>query len=507
MSQRNWMDILKLKETGEIQRMGIPFSTKKKDYFYDTGTSKVVELEAEEKKIFNALFDPGTSPEQIDQMITMFGKQEQLLGVINSEHLLDNPVLKQFVQINDYYKEETMKIEQLIIDLTGRCNLRCKYCFYNEYYEGNRNFNTNDISFKTAKKAMDYAYQHRHSEHLSITFYGGEPLLNFEVMKQCIDYALESFVDCNLGFSFTTNLTLMTEEMAEYLGNVPNLSIVLSMDGPAHIHNMARVYSNDRPTFDDAYRGLKLIAKAAKKYGKISLMFNVVLMPPYKEEKFNQISDFFSNLEFLPLGTEVRASYPSKGTVPKSYYINLQEKGDSYITDTNWYEWAEKKSEGKDFISNKLNLYSNILEASLIKIHNRPVYDTPIGISYRNGCCIPGQRRLYVCTDGTYKVCERVGNSPSIGNVDQGIDVYAIEKYYLKKYDCESIKYCSKCWALRLCDICYAQCYDEEGINIGEKCGYCDDTRERLKSWLIKYYEAVEENMDLIHKIDKIKIS
>lgn len=85
--------------------------------------------------------------------------------------------------------------------------------------------------------------------------------------------------------------------------------------------------------------------------------------------------------------------------------------------------------------------------------------------------------------------------------------MYAIEKYYLKKYDCESIKYCSKCWALRLCDICYAQCYDEEGINIGEKCGYCDDTRERLKSWLIKYYEAVEENMDLIHKIDKIKIS
>lgn len=507
MEKRDWNAILKLKETGEIQRMGIPFSTKGKDYFYDTGTSKVMELEADEKKIFDALFDLGTSLEQINQIIASYGEHEQLLSVINSEHLFANPILKQFVQLDEYYKEEAIKIEQLVIELTERCNLRCKYCIYNEHYKGNRNFNSNDISFETAKKAMDYAYQHRHPEHFSVTFYGGEPLLNFDVMKQCIDYALENFVDCNLSFSFTTNLTLMTEKIAEYLGNVPNLNIVISMDGPAHIHNMARVYSNNRPTFDDAYRGLKLIANAAKKYGKISLMFNAVLMPPYKEEKFSQISDFFSNMDFLPLGTEVRASYPSKGSIPESYYSELKGKGDSYVDDANWYEWSEKKSKGKDFISNKLNLYTNVLVASLTKIHNRLVYDIPIETNFRNGCCIPGQRRIYVCTDGTYKVCERVGNSPSIGNVEQGINVHAIEKYYLNMYDCESIKYCSRCWALRLCDICYAECYNENGINIGEKCSSCDNTRERLKAWLIKYYEAVEENMDLINKIDEIKIT
>lgn len=74
-----------------------------------------------------------------------------------------------------------------------------------------------------------------------------------------------------------------------------------------------------------------------------------------------------------------------------------------------------------------MNLYTNVLEASLTKIHNRPVFNEPINISYCNGCCIPGQRRLYVCTDGTYKVCERVGDSPSIGNVDNGVDTEAIK--------------------------------------------------------------------------------
>lgn len=507
MKQRTWDTILKLKEKGEIQRMGIPFATKRKDYFYDTGTGKVVELELEEKRIFEALFDPNTNIGQTQQIISTFSEQAQLLEVINSEHLLANPLLKQFIQLSDHYNEETMKLQQLIIELTGRCNLRCKYCIYNQYYEGNRDFNDNDITFETAKKAMDYLYQHRHPERLAITFYGGEPLLNFKVMKQCIDYALENFKDCNLSFSFTTNMTLITEEIAEYLGKVPNLSIVLSMDGPSHIHNMARVYSNNRPSFDDAYRGLKLIAASAKKYGNISLIFNAVLMPPHTEEKFEQISNFFSDMDFLPKETEVRAAYPSKGTVPESYYLELKEKGYSLNDSADWYKWAEKKSEGNDFIDNRLNIYTRIMELSLTKIHNRPVYDKPIEISYYNGCCIPGQRRLYVCTDGTYKVCERVGSSPNIGNVDQGIDVQAIEKYYLKEYECKSIDYCAKCWALRLCDICYADCFNENGINIEMKCSYCDGIRTRYKNWLIKYYEAVENNMDLIKWIDKIKIN
>lgn len=224
-------------------------------------------------------------------------------------------------------------------------------------------------------------------------------------MKQCIDYALANLTECNLSFSFTTNLTLMTEEIADYLGLVPNLSIVLSMDGPAE--------------------------------------------------------------------------YPSKGTVPESYYLELQEKGYDVNAPVNWFQWAESRSKNKDFITNRMNLYTNVLEASLTKIHNRPVFNEPINISYCNGCCIPGQRRLYVCTDGTYKVCERVGDSPSIGNVDNGVDTEAIKKYYLHEYEEKSIRNCSNCWALRLCDICYADCYDQNGINVQMKAGYCEEVRER----------------------------
>lgn len=507
MKQRTWDTILKLKETGEIQRMGILFSTERKDYLYDTGTGKVVELKDEEQKIFDALFDAETSLKQAEEMIIKFDKQEQLLDFICSEHLLDNPVIKRFIELDGYYEEEVIEIKQLIIELTERCNLRCKYCIYNEYNKGNRDFANKDISFDTAKRAMDYAYKHRNPEQFAITFYGGEPLLNFKVMRQCIDYALENFTDCDLSFSFTTNLTLMTEEIAEYLAKVPNLSIVLSMDGPAQIHNMARVYSNNKPTFADVYRGLQYIAKAALKYGRTSLIFNAVLMPPYTEERFDQISDFFSNMDFLPVGTSVRASYPSPKTVPESYYAELQEKGYSLDTPDNLVEWVERKSKGKDFLKDKLNLYADYMQSSLVKIHNRIVLETPAGFSHFNGCCIPGQRRIYVCTDGKYKICEKIGNSPNIGDVDKGLDITAIKKNYLKEYECASIEFCSKCWALRLCDICYANCYNENGMDIQMKCSYCDSIRARYKNWLIKYYETVESDMELIKRIDKIIIS
>lgn len=112
-------------------------------------------------------------------------------------------------------------------------------------------------------------------------------------MRQCIDYSLEKMKDVELSFSFTTNLTLMTEEIAEYLAKVPRLSILLSMDGPEEIHDLARVKRNKQGSFQDAFTGLQILAEAVKKYNNTHLGFNAVLMPPYTVERFNKINDFF----------------------------------------------------------------------------------------------------------------------------------------------------------------------------------------------------------------------
>lgn len=498
--------LVEIKKRQDFKRQGIPFDTKYNSYFYDTGTGKVIMLDEESKKIIKALFDMNVSVEEFTHIL-LTELTDDIAQFIKSENILCNPPVEHFLPLGEYMTEENIKCEQLIIELTGACNLRCKYCIYNDYYEGNRAFNTDNIDFETAKKGMDYVYQHRNPEHLSITFYGGEPLVNYDVMKQCMDYSLENFKDCKLSFSFTTNLTLMTKERAEYFAKIPNLSILVSIDGPEEIHNMARVYRNNMPTFEDAFNGLRVLAEAIKKNHNASLIFNCVLMPPYTKEKFEKINTFFESLDFLPKNTKIQATYPSPGSIPESYCRDLENIGiNPYENSIDWIEWAKEKSGSNPILENRRNLYSTVLESSLARIHNRTLYDKPMGIYFQNGCCMPGQRRLYLCTDGTYKICERIGSSPSIGNVEEGINLELIRKYYLEDYEEASIEDCSKCWAIHLCDVCFASCYNENGIDKEAKRLLCGEVRSRFKRWLSEYYETLECNPQRIEEISHIKV-
>ncbi len=90
---------------------------------------------------------------------------------------------------------------------------------------------------------------------------------------------------------------------------------------------MARVYSNNRDTFDDAYRGLKYVAASAKKYGNITLTFNSVLMPPYTEERFDKINDFFSNIDFCQRERMCKLHIQVKELFRKATIWSYKKKG------------------------------------------------------------------------------------------------------------------------------------------------------------------------------------
>lgn len=500
-------ELYDLKRTKQFRRMGKLFYTSQSTYLYDTGTGKVVKLDQNSKKLFEALFSEETNDAEFLSILNGIDTQKEVLAFIDKEHLLCNPPVIEFALVNSHYFEKDLECGQIIIELTGNCNLRCKYCIYNDFYEGNRSFNTSNIDFETARKAIDYAHAHRDPNHFAVTFYGGEPLLNFSVMRQCIDYCLNTFVGEEIYFSLTTNLTLMTEEVAEYLAQVPNMGILASIDGPEEVHDMARIKANGKGSFQEAYRGLKILSKAIDKYKKTRLSFNAVVMPPYTTERFNLINDFFESLTFLPESTEVRATYPTVGTISETYLNDLQIRGLAVTEEARLADWAREKGETDNFSGPKRNLYTKSLEDALVKIQNRPLYQKPMNHFHRNGCCIPGKRRLYVCTDGSYRVCERVGTAPVIGNVDIGIDVNAVISKYINEYDEQSLPDCSNCWAINLCDVCYALCYDEQGMNVNMKKAECIHLRERFVKWLQYYHELLEREPDKIEEISQIELS
>jgi len=125
---------------------------------------------------------------------------------------------------------------QIVLNLTENCNLRCKYCFFSESYDNTRNRTDKIMSEKTAIDALDYYFKefkkvlmYNPGKKCVVTFYGGEPLLNFEIIKKCVEYTKENCPSEYI-FSITSNGLLLQNEIAEYLVS-NDFYISVSLDG------------------------------------------------------------------------------------------------------------------------------------------------------------------------------------------------------------------------------------------------------------------------------------
>lgn len=498
--------LITLKQSEKMYRQGVSFRTDGNAYFYDTGTGNVVHLDAANAPIINALFDDRIDCLEFQDLLDDDETVDSIVNFLQKEHLLMRPDGAHFVDLNKYICEKGLECQQLIIELTGQCNLRCKYCVYNEQYEHNREFNEECIDFNTARKAIDYAYAHKSNKNFAIGFYGGEPLLNFKVMKECIDYCLNTYKEVSPVFAFTSNMTLMTKEIADYLARIPNMSVIVSLDGPKEIQNTNRTFANGAPTFDAVYRGIRILSEAIKENNSnCQLNINSVFMPPFTQERFEQINEFFESLTFLPENSGVTATYPAPGSIPNDFLSRENGQEETQGNEIEWVSWALDKVKQTGELPNSPNLYSSLMRRMLGDIHNRRVTKLPTDEHCWNACCIPGNRRLYVCTNGTYKLCEKMGESPCIGNVDTGVDFSAVKRYYLDQYEKASLPDCANCWAVNLCSVCYCSCYNETGVDIELKRKTCQYAKETALMWLSMYYEIYENNPSLIEQISRLE--
>lgn len=157
-------------------------------------------------------------------------------------------------------------------------------------------------------------------------------------------------------------------------------------------------------------------------------------------------------------------------------------------------------------INSKELFISSDQNINLAIIHNRYIVHEPMKYYYFNGCCIPGVRRLYVTVNGDFRVCERVGNSPSLGNVDRGIDIDSVKKTFVNTFMEEAVKFCNDCWAVHLCTNCYVDCFDENGINLSYRHRSCRRMRYSIEGDLISYHEILEKNPEALISLSEIKL-
>ncbi len=156
----------------------------------------------------------------------------------------------------DIYEEVIPKIEKrmpvvkaLCLHIAHDCNLKCKYCFAEEgEYHGKRSL----MSFETGKKAIDFLIKASGTRrNLEVDFFGGEPLLNFNVVKDIVEYArsVENENNKNFRFTITTNGILLDDEIQRYVNeNMHN--VVLSIDGRKSVNDSMRVRAGGQGSYD-----------------------------------------------------------------------------------------------------------------------------------------------------------------------------------------------------------------------------------------------------------------
>ncbi len=140
-------------------------------------------------------------------------------------------------------------VKAMCLHLAHDCNLRCDYCFAKGgAFAGRREL----MSEQTAKAAIDFLIQASGTRrNLEIDFFGGEPLLNFEVLKETVSYArsIEAAHNKNFRFTVTTNAYRVTDEMRDYINKEMN-NVVVSIDGRPHVHDAVRKTAGGRGSYD-----------------------------------------------------------------------------------------------------------------------------------------------------------------------------------------------------------------------------------------------------------------
>jgi len=344
------------------------------------------------------------------------------------------------------------------------------------------------MSLDTACRAIDHlAQSSRYKDDVGIAFYGGEPLIRFPFIQSCVQYARKMLRKKHLKFSVTANSTLLTPDIAKYFVQ-EDFGVHVSLDGPENIHDQYRKDVHGIGSFQRTISGLKMLYDA---YGdqKHNITLSMVYTPPFSEEKVSRVAELWDEFSWLPRDMSLSITY-AQGLFPLLKDMQNQNKIDFSL-----FNWARNRY--VEAFQNGISAHPiayNLIEKELANLYQRQTMTAPRGKYHLNGCCLPAVRKLFVSVNGTYLLCERMGVAPKIGNVFTGIDVECVNKIYVKEYEKESLPFCSECWALQICKICYVHAFNNGQIDLRRKNEYCLGQRQMTLEYLRLYCSLLEIN-------------
>jgi len=406
-----------------------------------------------------------------------FKKIKNILKEINFILSTSNIIANKGINTFNFIKDRCLKSGKFTLMVSQDCNLRCKYCYGGESgrYKTSGERMSREVAIKSIDLLLKYA---RNAKHYHLGFFGGEPMTNFELIKEIIDYCehVEKKFEKRFTFSMTTNGTLLTEENVKYL-RTKNVGIMISVDGPAHIHNENRIYRNGKGSYQDTMKGLEIL----KKYQKTIIVRATVTKEYF--EKLEEIIKFFDSIGVTRVLFATVSGY--EGINPE-YKLKIN---DYRIANHNMLRMFKRIlneiMEGRD------PLFLPFI-AIMQKIHSKGKSILGCGI-FRGSSSISADGKLYPC----HRFVGLKGFE--FGDVWNGIDINQLKKI------CDSLdeatEECNYCWAKYLCArSCVREIAKESGYFTSFRKGYCDLIRKTIEKILVFYTLLKEKKPEILEK-------
>ncbi len=341
------------------------------------------------------------------------------------ENIVENPFFEEEKKIweeNEVKFDPPENLKSLCLLVSQTCNMRCDYCFVDEgTYRDKESLMDEEISLK----AVDFLIENSKTKHIEIDFFGGEPLLNWEVVKKTIEYRNKKAKENGkiLRLSLTTNGILLDDEKLNFLKN-NFVSLILSLDGPLYVNDIHRKLKNGKGSFDLIFKNLKKLKDYEGYY--IRGTFTNKTKNILESAKF-LYENGFKNISLEPVILEKDNPLSLKDEDLEELKIEYEKLGE--------YLYKEKLN-GKI-----LNFYHFNIDLSSGPCLGKMSFGCGAGVEY-----------LAVDTKGDIYPCHFLKEFEEfkIGNVFDGIDEKK-KKYFIFLNDLDSKERCKSCWAKYLC--------------------------------------------------------
>jgi len=375
------------------------------------------------------------------------------------EHFFfETDIKKTYAKISSETIRDTFTtVTHIVFEVTESCNLQCHYCAYGDYYLNRGERTTRSMNFELAKTLLLQFVPIWKSDviknpkkQVSIGFYGGEPLMNYELIAQIIELCDSfGFKKDFFRFSMTTN-GLLIKKYQDFLID-KNIYISVSLDGNKE-NNAYRIKKNGENSFDEIIENVNSIKEKNREYFENNIEFMGVI---HDKNSMEQVLAFcketFNKKPSLsPLSTE--NVDPQKQEQFDKIYKNLIDD----VSKDFLLSLTESELGKYDFLSflrkNCLHIFS----------HYKSIYNArKTVLTLPTGTCIPFSRKIFLSTEGKILPCERVSISHCLDSIIEDkeitLDYNAISEYFnntVFKYKDE----CLNCFNINSCNLCAFKC-------------------------------------------------